>query len=121
MVTRNTTTVREQYGEWYLPVSTNYNHNDYRFMWYSPSGVPNYCSTFTDFALYHTWPNGHDGGIGATAVKDQSASFCGNNYCNLIVNAGLIGSNGGFGDLWDVTGEAYQSKIVMYDIVCFYQ
>jgi len=119
MYTRNTTTTREQWGEWYLPVTGNYNHV-YKFYWYSPATM--YCSTFTDFAHYHAWPNGHDGAISVHKFLDQSASSCGNNYCNHVYTTTINGSpNGGFWDLWDLTYEDYLSKHVIYDIVCFYE
>lgn len=117
MFTPNSTTIVEQWGEWYLPVSSNFNHT-YTFYWYSPATLG--CLILTDFAHYHTWPNGHSGGISNHVFKDQSFANCGNNYCNQIIRTAFNGSNGGFGDLWDSTSEPAGTKRLLYDIVCFY-
>ncbi len=95
---------------------SNYNHT-YNLYAYQPN-VGYTCTLKTRSAHYHRWPNGHSGGIGSHYFKDQTV-WC-NNYCNYVAQGSLNGSNGGFFDLWDNTGDP-QSRFVWVDAFCFYQ
>ena len=110
----NTLINPDQWAEWYLPIDSNYNHT-YNLYHYQPDiGV--YCSSKTNSAHYHSWPNGHDGGIGSHYYQAESCT----DYCTYIGQKALNGSNGGLADVWDATGES-GTWLLFVDAFCFYE
>ncbi len=112
MRTTNTQVAKINWGEWYLPISTAYNH-----LYGLNAYVQSDGTTLTSNAHYRVWANGHGAGITADRYLNQSANQGG--FCYNLGPAQMNGSNGGLVDLIDVTGEPTGTTWVYFDLFCY--
>lgn len=95
-----------------MPIDSNYNH------YYSLNAyIQSSRTDLTTNAHYRVWANGHAGGITGHRYLNQRANRYA--YCYTLGSNTLNGSNGGFADLIDATGEPINSKFVVADLFCF--
>lgn len=112
--TRNSTSTRFNWAEWYLPISnSNYNHN------YSLGvSLYSYSTDLTWYAHYTVWGYGHGGGVTDNKYLNQNGSRWG--YCYSVGYSTVYGTpNGGLVDIEDKTGESANSKWVAVDQFCY--
>lgn len=106
-----------QYAEWYLPISSSYNHT-YNLQAYVPDMGAS-CSSLSQGAHYHRYANGTAGGINSHHSFNQSTNCSG--FCYTFTQGALNGSNGGKVDVWDWTFDGGVTRFLMVDVFCFRQ
>jgi hypothetical protein len=107
------TTGTVNWAEWYLPISTLYDHS-YFLQPYVSSGGP---QPYTSQAIYRAWCCGHDGGISFVGALDQNANQ--GSFCYTLGSRIMYGSVGGLMDAVDYN--SYGDGYLYVDLFCFNQ